>query len=177
MYVVFGATGGIGGALAELLAAQPGARLLLSGRNGERLAGVVARATAAGPGAQVASLAADPLDCAAVEGVVGEAVKRYGRVDGVANCVGSVLLKSGASLGCCPWVGWGGGGTDWLLCAAARRCCVLPWLPHAGVLPAPPAEPRTAHLQPPASPWPPPRVTPLAPCLQRTPPALLSSIK
>lgn len=96
VYVVFGATGGIGGALAELLAAQPGAKLLLSGRSSERLAGVAARAAAAGPAAEVASLAADPLDCAAVESVVGEAVKRYGRVDGVANCVGSVLLKSGA---------------------------------------------------------------------------------
>lgn len=95
MYVVFGASGGIGGALSELLAAQPGVRLLLSGRNHERLQDAVGRAAAAGPGAEVSSLAADPLDCMAVEGVIGEAIKRYGRLDGVANCVGSVLLKSG----------------------------------------------------------------------------------
>lgn len=94
VYVVFGASGGIGSSLSQLLGAQPGAQLLLSGRDEERLQAVSSAAAAAGA-ASVAVAPADPLDVAAVEAVVNEAVKRYGRVDGVANCVGSVLLKSG----------------------------------------------------------------------------------
>ncbi|KAI3423855.1 hypothetical protein D9Q98_009689 [Chlorella vulgaris] len=90
VYVVFGASGGIGSALSELLAARAGAQLLLSGRDGGKLAAVQGRAGAA---AAVSIAAADPCDPKAVEDVVGEAVKLYGRVDGVANCVGSVILK------------------------------------------------------------------------------------
>jgi NAD(P)-dependent dehydrogenase (short-subunit alcohol dehydrogenase family) len=90
---VFGASGGIGSALSELLAARAGAQLLLSGRDGGKLAAVQGRAGAA---AAVSIAAADPCDPKAVEDVVGEAVKLYGRVDGVANCVGSVILKPGA---------------------------------------------------------------------------------
>lgn len=94
VYVVFGATGGIGSTLSQQLAGQPGARLLLSGRDDAKLAATAERA-AAGSSAAVGTAAADPLDPAAVEKVLAEAVARYGRVDGVANCVGSVLLKSG----------------------------------------------------------------------------------
>ena len=97
MYVIFGANGGIGSSLAQLLGAQPGAQLLLSGRDEERLQAASSAAAAAGAAA-VAVAPADPLDVAAVEAVVNDAVKRYGRVDGVVNCVGSVLLKSGAML-------------------------------------------------------------------------------
>ncbi|KAL4421452.1 hypothetical protein ABPG75_010743 [Micractinium tetrahymenae] len=95
VYVIFGATGGIGGALSEQLAAQPGARLLLSGRDDAKLAATAERAAAAAAGpSTVGTAAADPLDPAAVEAVLAEAVARHGRVDGVANCVGSVILKS-----------------------------------------------------------------------------------
>lgn len=80
--------------LCQQLAAQPGARLLLSGRDDAKLI-ATAQHAAAGPGVEVGTVAADPLDPSAVEGVLAEAVARYGRVDGVANCVGSVLLKSG----------------------------------------------------------------------------------
>lgn len=97
MYVVFGATGGIGSSLAELLAAQPGAQLLLSGRSAEKLAALQSDVAAAAGGAEVTTAAADPLDVQAVDQVIAEAVQRYGRVDGVANCVGSVLLKPGAA--------------------------------------------------------------------------------
>lgn len=93
VYVIFGATGGIGSVLCQQLAAQPGARLLLSGRDDAKLT-ATAQHAAAGPGVEVGTVAADPLDPSAVEGVLAEAVARYGRVDGVANCVGSVLLKS-----------------------------------------------------------------------------------
>ncbi|EFN54494.1 hypothetical protein CHLNCDRAFT_135181 [Chlorella variabilis] len=93
VYVLFGATGGIGSALSVLLAAQPGAQLLLSGRDEARLQRVAAEAAGAGGPAEVSTAAADPLDLQAVEGVVEEAVRRYGRIDGVASCVGSVILK------------------------------------------------------------------------------------
>jgi NAD(P)-dependent dehydrogenase (short-subunit alcohol dehydrogenase family) len=95
--VVFGATGGIGSALSSLLASQPGAQLLLSGRDADKLAAAREKAAAAAQAgdAEVATAAADPLDPAAVEGVIQEAVQRYGRIDGVANCVGNVLLKPG----------------------------------------------------------------------------------
>lgn len=98
VYVVFGATGGIGSSLAQLLGAQAGAQLLLSGRDEERLQAASSAAAAAGAAA-VAVAPADPLDVAAVEAVMNDAVKRYGRVDGVANCVGSVILKSGGAAG------------------------------------------------------------------------------
>lgn len=94
VYVVFGTSGGIGSALAELLAVQPGAQLLLSGRDESRLQAAASRAQAAGA-ASVGVAPADPLEVAAVEAVMNDAVQRYGRIDGVANCVGSVLLKSG----------------------------------------------------------------------------------
>ncbi|PSC75302.1 SDR family oxidoreductase [Micractinium conductrix] len=96
VYVVFGASGGIGSALCEQLAGAPGgARLLLSGRDDERLAAAAARATGAAAGAgEVAQLTADPCDPAAAEAVIQEALRRYGRIDGVANCVGSVILKA-----------------------------------------------------------------------------------
>lgn len=109
VYVVFGASGGIGSSLSQLLGAHPGAQLLLSGRDEERLQAASSAAAAAGA-ASVAVAPADPLDVAAVEAVVNEAVKRYGRVDGVANCVGSVLLKSGGvdgMIGCGVWCSQG----------------------------------------------------------------------
>lgn len=85
VYVVLGATGGIGTALARRLAAG-GARLVVAARDSEKLEELAG------------SIDATPhvLDATRFEEVergVQQAVERYGRVDGVANCVGSVLLK------------------------------------------------------------------------------------
>jgi len=85
VYIVLGATGGIGSALAERLASG-GARLILAARNQERL------------GELAASLDAQPyvLDATRfdeVERCVSQVMQAHGRVDGIANCVGSVLLK------------------------------------------------------------------------------------
>lgn len=85
VYVVLGATGGIGTALARRLAAG-GARLVVAARDWEKLEELAG------------SIDATPyvLDATRFEEVergVLQAVERYGRVDGVANCVGSVLLK------------------------------------------------------------------------------------
>ncbi len=85
VFVILGAGGGIGSATARSLAAR-GAKLVVAGRPGDALQAVAA-ATGGIP---------YELD-ARVTGEVGDAVthavETFGRVDGIANCVGSLLLK------------------------------------------------------------------------------------
>jgi 3-oxoacyl-[acyl-carrier protein] reductase len=85
VFVVIGATGGIGSELSRRLAAG-GARLLVAARDGQKVA-----ALADEVGAQGFTL--DAAQFAEAEACVGRAAELYGRVDGVANCVGSLLLK------------------------------------------------------------------------------------
>jgi NAD(P)-dependent dehydrogenase (short-subunit alcohol dehydrogenase family) len=85
VYVVLGATGGIGSALSRRLAASD-ARLLLAARDVGKL-----EELAASLGAECRSVDATRFE--QVEACVARAVELFGRVDGVANCVGSVLLK------------------------------------------------------------------------------------
>lgn len=84
-YVVVGAGGGIGRALAAVLARE-GARVLGVGRDSARLA-AVAEATGIGV------LALDATDGPAVERLVADARERFGRLDGIVNLAGGVLLK------------------------------------------------------------------------------------
>ncbi len=84
-YLILGASGGIGSALAHALAAT-GASLFLVGRREEPLV-----ALGAALNAQWAT--ADVSDFAEVDRVFDLAVSAMGRVDGVANCVGSLILK------------------------------------------------------------------------------------
>ena len=85
VFVILGAGGGIGSATARQLAAR-GARLVVAGRPSDALQAVAAE-TGGTP---------YELD-ARVTGEVGDAVthaaETFGRVDGIANCVGSLLLK------------------------------------------------------------------------------------
>ena len=83
--VVLGATGGIGSVLARRLSAK-GNRLLIAGRNPEKLEALAAEIGAV-------SLVLDARRAAEVQAGLDRAVERFGRVDGVANCVGSLLLK------------------------------------------------------------------------------------
>ncbi|MEY2667909.1 MAG: 3-oxoacyl-[acyl-carrier-protein] reductase FabG, partial [Pseudomonadota bacterium] len=83
--VVLGATGGIGSALARRLAAK-GNRLLLAGRDAAKL-----EPLAAALGAVPHVL--DARRTAEVQAGLDRAVELFGRIDGVANCVGSLLLK------------------------------------------------------------------------------------
>lgn len=80
-YLIFGATGGVGSALARQLHAQ-GHRVLVSGRDPGKLA-VLASELGTPP------LLAD----ATVSAEVAEVFAEAGPVDGVAHCVGSLLLK------------------------------------------------------------------------------------
>jgi 3-oxoacyl-[acyl-carrier protein] reductase len=85
VYVVLGATGGIGTAVCRRRAAR-GSRLTVAARDCRRT-----RALGGALGAH-----AVPIDatCAAhVERCFAETLELHGRVDGVVNCVGSLLLK------------------------------------------------------------------------------------
>ena len=84
-YIVIGAYGGIGSALARRLAAR-GARLLLAGREDVRLASLAAQI-----GAQTFGL--DATNVRQVEACFKHATQLFGSLNGVANCVGSLLLK------------------------------------------------------------------------------------
>ncbi|MBK9315849.1 MAG: SDR family oxidoreductase [Acidobacteria bacterium] len=85
VYVIFGATGGIGAALSRSLSSS-GAHLMLAGRSEDRLNDL-----AGDFGAEHFVLDATQVD--AVAACMDRAVEKFGRVDGVANCVGSLLLK------------------------------------------------------------------------------------
>ncbi|HZN11831.1 MAG TPA: SDR family oxidoreductase [Blastocatellia bacterium] len=85
VYVILGATGGIGSALCRRLAAT-GARLVVGARRPDELA-----ALAEETGAQAFALDARQFD--EVDSCLDRALEVYGRVDGVVNCVGSLLLK------------------------------------------------------------------------------------
>jgi len=83
--LIFGASGGIGAALARQLAAQ-GYHLALIAREAGRL-----NALAEEVNAEAFTL--DATDSGAVEHCVAELAEKHGRLDGVVNCVGSLLLK------------------------------------------------------------------------------------
>ncbi len=87
VYVVLGATGGIGSELCRRLAERPGgANLVAGGRDEDKL-----ESLASDHGAHTVAL--DATKTGEVDRLFEEAVEGYGRVDGVANCVGSFMLK------------------------------------------------------------------------------------
>ena len=83
--VVVGGAGGIGSAVARRLA-RVGCRLVLTGRNAERLQDIADET-----GAQAVQL--DARDSSAVAALMSSVLADYGRVDGLVNCAGSILLK------------------------------------------------------------------------------------
>jgi NAD(P)-dependent dehydrogenase (short-subunit alcohol dehydrogenase family) len=83
--MIMGASGGIGSALARRLAAD-GTRVALAGRDADRL-GALAQET----GGSVLTL--DATRPTEVEAAAARVVEEVGRLDGIASCVGSLLLK------------------------------------------------------------------------------------
>ncbi len=86
-YVILGAYGGIGTALARLLSTR-GDRLLLAGRDAGRLASLAGEL-----GAE--HQPAEATDSVSIETAIAEGAKQFGELHGVANCFGSLLLKPG----------------------------------------------------------------------------------
>ncbi len=84
-YVILGATGGIGSALCRRLAAR-GARLTVAARDARRVDALATELGAHG-------VTIDATCAAHVDRCIGEALEQHGRLDGVAHCVGSLLLK------------------------------------------------------------------------------------
>ena len=85
VFVVLGATGGIGAETARRLR-DAGARLVVAARDEQRL-------TALSDELGAVPVAGDAREFEAVERAVQAAVKEHGRIDGIVNCVGSILLK------------------------------------------------------------------------------------
>jgi NAD(P)-dependent dehydrogenase (short-subunit alcohol dehydrogenase family) len=83
--LVLGAAGGIGGALSRRLAIDR-VKLVVAGRDATRLEAIAAE-TGATP------FVLDATRPAEVEAAAAKAVELDGRLDGLANCVGSFLLK------------------------------------------------------------------------------------
>jgi NAD(P)-dependent dehydrogenase (short-subunit alcohol dehydrogenase family) len=83
--LVLGAAGGIGGAVSRRLASER-VKLVVGGRDAARLEAIAAQ-TGATP------FVLDATRPAEVEAAAAKAVELDGRLDGLANCVGSILLK------------------------------------------------------------------------------------
>ena len=83
--VVLGAAGGIGSSLSRRLAAK-GTRLVLAGRTPGSIALLSSELGAHG-------ISVDASSFEQVDAMFSEILEMHGRVDGVANCVGSILLK------------------------------------------------------------------------------------
>jgi 3-oxoacyl-[acyl-carrier protein] reductase len=83
--VIIGGSSGIGLALAQKLSIQ-GWRLLVAGRDAERLAGIA-------PEINGRVQTVDAQQAAAVEALFDAAANEFGRIDAAVNCAGSFLLK------------------------------------------------------------------------------------
>ncbi|CAN5704625.1 SDR family oxidoreductase [soil metagenome] len=85
VYVVLGATGGIGSALCKRLSGK-GAKIVAGGRDQDKL-DKLAYETGAHP------VSLDATKTNEANSLFAKAIEEYGRIDGAANCVGSFMLK------------------------------------------------------------------------------------
>ncbi len=84
-YLIIGGAGGIGSEVASRLSSA-GARVLLAGRDVDRLRAI-------GESLHCPTEQLDATSFEAVEACAAGAIERFGRLDGVINCAGSLLLK------------------------------------------------------------------------------------
>jgi NAD(P)-dependent dehydrogenase (short-subunit alcohol dehydrogenase family) len=85
VYLILGGSGGIGSALARILAGRK-AKVVLAARDEQRLRAI----------ADETEGDMHPLDATRpgeVESCAKQAIESHGRLDGIANCIGTVLLK------------------------------------------------------------------------------------
>lgn len=85
--LITGGAGGIGSALARRLVAR-GDSVVLFGRRGEAVEGLAAEL-----GGPALAVPGDAGRLGDLERAVGEATARFGKLDGLAHCVGSIRLK------------------------------------------------------------------------------------
>jgi NAD(P)-dependent dehydrogenase (short-subunit alcohol dehydrogenase family) len=88
VYVVLGATSGIGSELCKRLASQGNARLVLGGRDQGKLDSLAGELDA-----ETRTVEMDATDTGAVDGLFETAFSEFGEVTGAVNCVGAFLLK------------------------------------------------------------------------------------
>jgi NAD(P)-dependent dehydrogenase (short-subunit alcohol dehydrogenase family) len=93
--VVIGAYGGVGGALCRRLARR-GTRLLMAGRDAQQLSQLATEV-------EGETFPLDATDTLQVEACLRHAAAVFGSVDGVANCVGSLLLKPAHAMTVQEW--------------------------------------------------------------------------
>ncbi len=86
VYLVFGATGGIGSQLCRQLERE-GAALAISGRSDDKLERLKNEMNAV-------PFVCDATDSKKVTETVQQVKQTFGRIDGVVNCVGSIFLKA-----------------------------------------------------------------------------------
>ena len=94
-YLVFGATGGIGTSLCRRLAAR-GAKVILAARNVEKLQPLADELRSA-------FIITDATRMEQVDACIEQAIRENGRVDGIANCIGSLILKPAHSTTEAEW--------------------------------------------------------------------------
>ncbi|MDY3551105.1 SDR family oxidoreductase [Gemmata sp. JC717] len=90
-YVIVGAAGGIGSALCRRIAARGPCKLMLAGRDPNKLDALASDLTTAG--ATVAVRPLNAIDSGAVDLLFAEAGQQFGPITGAANLCGSILLK------------------------------------------------------------------------------------
>lgn len=96
VFVVIGATGGIGSELCRRLVAKD-SHLVVAGRDADKLR-ILADEL------RVLSVVVDATCSDQIDQLFARVVEEYGRVDGVANCVGSLLLKPAHLTSDAEWV-------------------------------------------------------------------------
>jgi NAD(P)-dependent dehydrogenase (short-subunit alcohol dehydrogenase family) len=85
VYLVVGGSGGIGAEVARQSTAN-GTRVIVTGRDAGRLAAI-------GLETGATTLELEARDSTAVDALLEQVLSLYGRLDGVVNCAGSILLK------------------------------------------------------------------------------------